>query len=225
MSDISLYHSAYIVDTFFNDIINTSLENNSKFIIFMDWKNTIVKYNNNGTVLRNDNGYIYNSYNDIIKNINCKGFYVINNSSEDSDDIQNYIDSFNIDTNYIMEMNKIDPKITNDNIEDYNMFYSYILSPKNEFIRYHKIIDSYLNDNYVNINPLIKNKLSIYIITASIYNIIDVLLFSTNSYHIFYFQTNEDEKLFIKKYGKSNVNNVIYCNIFNNTVNSIKSSW
>ncbi|AAG02906.1 hypothetical protein AMV200 [Betaentomopoxvirus amoorei] len=227
MSDITIYQSANIADSFFNDILNDSTEKNNKYIIFIDWNNSMVTYKNDGfVILRNNNGYSHDSYNNIIKNKNCKGFYIINNNSSNSEDIHNYVESYDIDIEYIFNLNKLDPKISDNNNINYNIDFSYILSPKYKNTRYHNIIDSFLNDNFININPLIKNKLSIYIITSNMCNIIDILLFSNNQYHIFYYQTYDDEKLFIKKYGKSHHNkNVIYCGVINDTLNKIKSAW
>ncbi|CCU55799.1 unknown similar to AMEV200 [Choristoneura biennis entomopoxvirus] len=226
MSDITIYQSANIVDSFFNDILNDSLEKNNKYIIFIDWKNTMVTYNDGYILLRNNNGYIFNSYNNIIKNDNCKGFYIINNSLNDPVDLHDYMESINIDTTFIMDLNKIDPKIMDIENNIYNINYNYILTPKSEYIRYHRLVDLFLDDNYININPLIRNKLSIYIITSSICNIIDILLFSTNQYHIIFFQTYEDEKLFIKKYGKSrHSNNAIYCGVIKNISDNIITAW
>ncbi|CCU56423.1 unknown similar to AMEV200 [Mythimna separata entomopoxvirus 'L'] len=225
MSDLIIYNSASIVDSFFNEIYNEYEINNNKFIIFIDWKNTMVNYKNDGTViLRNDNGYIYESYNNIIKDKNCKGFFIINHNADNVDEIQNYVDSFSIDTEYIFDLNKID----NNNVMNngvYSIDYSYILSPLNENVRYHMIIDSFLNDNYINIRPLLKNKLSIYIITSNIYNIFDIILFSTNGFHICYFQTYIDEKLFIKKFGKAKNNSAVSCDLFGDIIDKFKSSW
>jgi hypothetical protein len=226
---IVIHDSASIIDSYFNDI--TDLINNEKFILFIDWKNFMVEYKQDeNIILRNNNGYAFESYNNLIKHDRLKGFFIISEYNINPDDIQIAMDNFNISTDLIKEKNDLILDEDKNEIINGIMYisYSYIITPSHKDIKYHELTNKFLQINYININPFIKKQLLIFCLTSDLLNIIDILVFSNynNNSYIFYFPTRKDEKMLIERFGLSNYRNMIlYNNFFDLLIDKINKSW
>lgn len=215
-SELLIKSSSSIIESFFNDIVDIS--ENKRFIIFIDWKNFISEEKNENNVLRNDNSHAHEIYNQIFSNKNLIGFYVISPHNVSSEDIQITLYNGKVDTSILIEKNKHDSNISS-NIYSLNL--SYIITPSNEDIRYHEIIEHFLKDNYINLIPLFTNTILMFSLTSSLYNVLDLYFIDNYKFIIFYFPTRRDELIMINKFGFK----YDYCKLFNQTVKKIKSAW